>query len=110
MIFDKQGSTTIITKKSVSLAIFLDRLLSAYPSIAEDHIIINLLDFEKISVNDLLLFLEISSKHRNQKKSFVIITDAINYDETPGELLVVPTLQEAHDIVAMEDIERDLGF
>ena len=28
----------------------------------------------------------------------------------PDEICVVPTLQEAHDIIEMEDIERDLGF
>jgi hypothetical protein len=28
----------------------------------------------------------------------------------PEELLVVPTLTEAEDIIQMEEIERDLGF
>ena len=26
------------------------------------------------------------------------------------KLVVVPTLQEAHDIIEMDEIERDLGF
>ncbi len=28
----------------------------------------------------------------------------------PDEIVVVPTMQEAYDIIEMEDIERDLGF
>jgi hypothetical protein len=28
----------------------------------------------------------------------------------PDEIVVVPTLQEAYDIIEMEEIERDLGF
>jgi len=28
----------------------------------------------------------------------------------PDEIAVVPTIQEAYDIIEMEDIERDLGF
>jgi len=31
-------------------------------------------------------------------------------DEIPYEMIVVPTLQEAGDIIEMEEIERDLGF
>jgi hypothetical protein len=28
----------------------------------------------------------------------------------PDEMVVVPTVLEAHDIIEMEEIERDLGF
>ena len=28
----------------------------------------------------------------------------------PDEIVVVPTIHEAYDIIEMEDIERDLGF
>jgi len=28
----------------------------------------------------------------------------------PDEIVVVPTMQEAYDIIEMEEIERDLGF
>jgi len=28
----------------------------------------------------------------------------------PDEIIVVPTMQEAYDIIEMEEIERDLGF
>jgi len=34
----------------------------------------------------------------------------VDLDEMPDEIVVVPTTQEAYDIIAMEDIERDLGF
>ncbi|HAT63224.1 MAG TPA: ribonuclease Z, partial [Flavobacteriaceae bacterium] len=41
---------------------------------------------------------------------FVIVNNAINPDDIPDEMIVVPTLQEAADIIEMEEIERDLGF
>jgi hypothetical protein len=28
----------------------------------------------------------------------------------PDEIVVVPTIQEAYDIIEMEEMERDLGF
>jgi hypothetical protein len=31
-------------------------------------------------------------------------------DHVPEELMIVPTYQEAMDVLEMEEIERDLGF
>ena len=63
-----------------------------------------------MSLEDLLFFLKVSNIHRATKHSFVIVNDAINPDELPDEMTIVPSLQEAEDIVEMEDIERELGF
>ena len=42
--------------------------------------------------------------------SFVVICNGIDIDDVPDEINVVPTLQEAEDVLEMEAIERDLGF
>lgn len=110
MIFDKQGILTVITKESVSLEIFLNKLMHSYDKLKDKNLVINLFLLNKITLNDLLLFLDISNTHRRQKKSFVIVTNKINYDKIPDELVVVPTLQEARDIIEIEEIERGLGF
>jgi hypothetical protein len=34
----------------------------------------------------------------------------LTYDQVPDGLELVPTLQEAKDVIEMEDIERDLGI
>ena len=110
MIFDRQGNTTIITQESVSIAVFLERLHEKYEKFKSDNIIINLFSLDNITVNDLLEFSDISRDHKKQKKSFVIVTNRISYDELPDDLVVVPSLQEAFDIIEMDEIERDLGF
>ncbi|MCB0375765.1 MAG: ribonuclease Z [Sinomicrobium sp.] len=110
MIFDKQGSVTVITRESVSLTTFLDRLHHAYNELKHENLIVNLFSLQKVTPDDLLLFLDISNMHRKQKKSFVIVTGSVNYDQIPDELIVAPTLQEAQDIIEMEEMERDLGF
>ena len=47
----------------------------------------------------------------NQKgMSFVTIKPSINIDDFPENINIVPTLQEAEDMIEMESIERDLGF
>ena len=110
MIFDKEGNITTVLQENISLKKFLENLMKAYPKIKKDHIIVNLFTFSKLNTNDLLEFLHLSNTHRGDGKSFVLVTDKVRYDDVPDEICVVPTLQEAKDIIEMEEIERDLGI
>lgn len=110
MIFDKDGNTTIIFQEKASITAFIKRVHDSYENIKDDNIILNLFSFTELTKNDVLEFLELSNKHRALNKSFVIVTDKVSYDEVPEEINLVPTLQEAKDIVEMEEIERDLGI
>src|SRR5690554_1729306 len=74
------------------------------------NVVLDLLKYEELKLAELLLFLETSNAHRKEKNSFVIVNHGINVDDIPMEMVVVPTVQEAGDIIEMEDIERDLGF
>ena len=74
------------------------------------NVVLNLLKYDSLELLELLLFLKSSNLHRKTKQSFIIVNDAISIDEVPYEMIVVPTLQEADDIIEMEEIERDLGF
>ena len=108
MIFDKDGNTTIIFQEKITLSKFLDNLNASYPKIKDDHLIINLFSFSSLTASDILEFLNLSNKHRGRKKSFVLVTNKVFFDEVPDEICVVPTIQEARDIIEMEEIERDL--
>ena len=74
------------------------------------HVVLNLLDYNALTLEQLLLFMKVSTKHRATKHSFVIVSNTVDTDDIPFELVVVPTLQEGEDIIEMEEIERDLGF
>ncbi|MBT8205761.1 MAG: ribonuclease Z [Eudoraea sp.] len=108
MIFDKEGNTTIVFQENIALEKFLENLNNAYHKIKDDHLIINLFSFSFLNANDLLEFLHLSNTHRGSKKSFVLVTKKVPYDEVPDEICVVPSIQEARDIIEMEEIERDL--
>ena len=110
MIFDKKGTTTTVFQEDIELAAFLENLNASYQKIQNDHLIINLFSFDELSASDVLEFLALSNTHRGANKSFVLVTDKVAYDEVPDEIVVVPTLQEARDIIEMEEIERDLGI
>ncbi|MEO0570145.1 MAG: ribonuclease Z [Bacteroidota bacterium] len=81
-----------------------------YPKLKHDNIIVNLFSFKNLSADNILEFSELSNQHRNSGKSFVLVTAKMTYDEVPDEICLVPTLQEAKDIIEMEEIERDLGL
>jgi hypothetical protein len=54
--------------------------------------------------------LPLSKQHKKNKKSFIIVASDFDYNAVPTKLTVVPSVLEAHDIIDMEEIERDLGF
>lgn len=100
----------MVSQEDISMEKFLDNLREGYSKIKNDHIIINLFSFSELKADDLLEFLEFSNAHRKNKKSLVIVTEKIPYDQVPEDICVVPSLQEARDIIEMEEIERDLGL
>lgn len=74
------------------------------------NVVIDLSKNSELNLDQLLYFLPVSNLHRATKSSFVILNNAINPDDIPQEIIVVPTMVEAKDIIEMEEIERNLGF
>lgn len=75
-----------------------------------ENIIFHISDNLNITPKDFLLFLDIASTKKENGTSFVIIIKSLDIDALPEAINVVPTLQEAKDILEMENIERALGF
>ncbi len=110
MILDKDGNTTIVFQETTSITEFIQNLTRAYRGIKKDHIIVNLFSFDKLDTNDILEFLELSNRHRGMRKSFVLVSKKISYEDVPEEMCLVPSIQEAKDMIEMEEIERDLDL
>lgn len=111
MKIDVQQTFTILADDRGPFADFVPYLSRQIPEyFSKQNIVLDLLKYTHIALEELLQLLPLSNGHRAQKHSFVIVNDAINPDDIPMELVVVPTLQEAADIIEMEEIERDLGF
>lgn len=110
MIFDKDGTTTIIIQEKSTIVELVKKMQTMYPKFKNDNVIVNLSIMRKMTLDDLGEFLDISNQHRHAKHSFVVVTDKVNLNDIPDDLIVVPTLKEAYDIVDMEEMERDLEF
>ena len=54
--------------------------------------------------------MDLSTNHRGNGTSFVLVCNEVDIDEVPDEICIAPTFEEALDILEMDAIERDLGF
>lgn len=110
MKVEEKGHTIVIKDTQGDIASFLEKVTSEYNSYKEHNLILDLSQDKSIDLDKILSFLSLSNKHRKAKKSLVLIAKDLDFNDVPDEMIVVPTLLEAHDIIEMEEIERDLGF
>ncbi len=110
MKVDKKGHTTLIRDTQGDIASFLEKVTKAYTTYATQNLILDVTHDKNVALKDIKLFAGLSKSHLKGKKSFVIVAENIDFNAVPAQLTVVPSLLEAHDIIEMEEIERDLGF
>ena len=111
MIINTSKTFTVLKDQKDGIEDFAKFLNHSIPARFKDqNLIIDLLSYANLSLEQLLLFIELSNQHRISKHSFVIVNNALDPDILPNEIMVVPTLLEPQDVIEMEEIERDLGF
>ncbi len=110
MKVDQKGHTTILKNTQGDCTAFLEKVTAQHNSYKSQNLILDMSMDKEVKLKQIKLFSELSKAHKKGKKSFVMVVQDINFNEVPAKLTVVPTLLEAHDIIEMEEIERDLGF
>lgn len=110
MKVDHKGHTTVIKDTEANTEAFLKKLTDQYNTFKGTNLVLDITHDKSVDIEAIKLFKDLSKMHKKAKKSLVIVADGIDFNEVPSSLLVVPTLLEAHDMIEMEEIERDLGF
>lgn len=110
MILDQNGNITVVTQEQSTIIELVKKLEALYPKFKNDNVIVALTGLKQLKLEDVVEFLNLSNIHRGKKHSFVIVSSRIDLNIVPDELIVVPTMKEAYDIIEMEEMERDLGF
>ncbi len=111
MKINTHDNFVIVKEKINDLENFVFLLEPLMPNQFKDkNLIIDLLDYKSMTLKDLFLFQNVSDSHKKSNKSFVIVNNILNPNELSDTILVVPSLQEAEDLIEMEEIERELGF
>ncbi|MFO7719796.1 MAG: ribonuclease Z [Gillisia sp.] len=108
-IIEKENYKILKDEKG-DLAGFAGELTKRHSDFKEYNLVIDLLEHKNLDPEQLLMFLEIATIHLNEEKSFVIVRDNIDIDKVPEDLIVVPTLREAEDVINMDELQRELGL
>lgn len=109
MITEKKENYTLI-KPDQKKSDFINNFKKYYHKFKDENIIIDFSDADDVKNEEILLFSPIIEDHNNNGKSFVIVLDRSNLNDLAEDIFAVSTLTEAEDVVALEDIERDLGI
>jgi len=110
MKVDQKGNITTIKDTQGDVNLFLEKVIREYNSFKSQNLILDITHDKNVTIKDVKSFSDLSKAHKKGKKSFVIVADRIDFNAVPVKIIAVPSLQEAHDIIEMEEIERDLGF
>ena len=110
MKVEKKGNATIIKETKEDLASFITKITNDYKTFEKENLIIDVTIYNDFSITDSNLFLPLIKMHKKSKKSLIIVHGDFDYNATSDKITIVPSLLEAHDIIEMDEIERDLGF
>jgi len=110
MIVEKNEDILLLKCDESTVSDFFIVFNENYSNFEGANVIIDFSDLKGVQTENISLFLEFSEKHRNDGTSFVVVLNGIDLNNFPEEIMIVPTVQEAKDIIEMEKIERDLGF
>jgi hypothetical protein len=110
MKVEDKGNTTIVKDTQGNAEAFLMKLTHEHKTFESRNVILDITSDKALTLKTIGQFKSLSKIHRKGKKSFVIVADGIDFTAVPESLVVVPTILEAHDMIEMDEIERDLGF
>lgn len=110
MKVDQKGHTTIIKDTQNNVAAFVGKITNEYHAFQNQNLILDVSQDKAISNADLSHFKKLAKTHKKAKKSMIVVTDSVDFNKVPSYLNVVPSVLEAHDMIEMDEIERDLGF
>lgn len=109
----EKGHTLIVKCTEESVSEFMHKLKEQYKdTFHKQNLVVDLSEQgQKLTESELMNFEELAVKHQQEaNKSFVLVASDIDFNKFDEELIIVPTLQEAFDLIEMDEIERDLGF
>lgn len=110
MKVEHKGHTTIIKDTESNYLQFVEKLTTQYNSFKDTNLILDITHDKSVDLTSLKNFTDLTKTHKKNKKSLVIVAANIDFNKVPSKLQVVPSILEAHDLIEMDEIERDLGF
>ena len=103
-------NATILKDFDIKLDELILELNSNQENYKDSNIILDIPNHHKLKPKDLNGFVSFVKIQNANKKSFIIVISDFDFTKTSDKINIVPTIQEAFDVIEIEEIERDLGF
>lgn len=116
MIIKKTAAYTCLqpsTEKndnSQNILEFIKEFNENYANFRDVNLILDFSNNINIELEEILLLSPEGQNHKKHNKSFVVVYTNIDIERMSDDLIMVPTFQEAEDVIEIEEIERDLGI
>ena len=98
--------TDVYSQERQSLSSFIEHLQS-HLSDHKQHVIIEFNAEQELNTNEIEQLETIEKQIRGNDLSFVVVALKLDYDSS-DTLTVVPSVDEAHDLISFEEMQRDL--
>ena len=98
--------TEVYTQHTQSLKVFMQDLASVLNE-NQQHSIVEFADQQELSASEIGQLEAMEQMLRGKELSFVVVSTKLDY-ESSDALTVVPSLEEAHDLISFEEMQRDL--
>lgn len=108
MTIDIHEKATIIKDFDSNLDALLVKLINV--NLENQNVILDISLYKAIKIKDLNIFFPFAKNIKKNNQSFVIVILDFDFNKASEKINIVRTIQEAFDLIEMEDIERDLGF
>lgn len=109
MKVEQKGSTIIIKDTQGDFLLFAEKLNHEFLTFSKHNVIIDLSLYQSIPTENLKKIEEFSKKIKKLKKSFILVIPEFDFNKNT-KFTIVPSVLEAHDMIELDEIERDLGF
>ena len=110
MLIENKKTFLLVTSSENTFSNFFDAFVKGQKKFEKENIVVQVSDTIKATTKDFFSFLNIAKQKKQNGTTFVLINSIINIRDFPENFNIVPTMQEAEDIIEMETIERELGF
>lgn len=110
MKIEQKEGYKLITTDNKSFENFVSDFGKKHSDLVKNHLIIKIPDELSIDSENIFIFLQYAEEHQANNTTFIVVCKRCNIDDFPDTFNIVPTLQEAEDVLEMENIQRDLGI
>lgn len=110
MKFEIKDTTVIIYQNKQISSDFFKSFDFNYHKFHFNNIILIIDETQNSEPDFVNTVFKLTKSHQLHKKTFVVVAPKWSQSDISEDIVCVPTLQEALDLIEMDEMQRDLGF